>query len=135
MRRTITILTLCILALQSASCGLLIYPERKGQTSGRIDPGVAILDAAGLIVFIVPGLVAFGVDFVTGCIYLPGGSKRAGADVPATVVLDPGGLDAAAIERAVQAATGQPVDLADPALEAFAVPDASAMQQALAAAR
>ena len=84
---------------------------------------------------IVPGLVAFGVDFVTGCIYLPGGSKRAGADVPATVVLDPGGLDAAAIERAVQAATGQPVDLADPALEAFAVPDASAMQQALAAAR
>ena len=66
-----------VLALQSAACGLLIYPERKGQKSGQIDPGVAILDAAGLIVFLVPGLVAFGVDFVGGCIYLPGGGKRA----------------------------------------------------------
>lgn len=134
MKRAIAILALAVLALQSAACGLLIYPERKGQKSGQIDPGVAILDAAGLIVFLVPGLVAFGVDFVTGCIYLPGGAKRADGAAPATIVLHPDELDAAGIERVVSAATGQTVDLGDPRVEAIAVADPVALQRTLAAA-
>ena len=55
----------------STSCGTLIYPERRGQPRGVIDPGVLLLDAVGLIFFVVPGLVAFVVDFSTGAIYLP----------------------------------------------------------------
>ena len=61
------------MASQLAACGTIIYPERRGQTHGAIDPGVVALNAVGLILFLVPGVVAFGVDFVTGSIYLPGG--------------------------------------------------------------
>jgi len=62
-----------LVASQLAACGTIIYPERRGQTHGAIDPGVVALNAVGLILFLVPGVVAFGVDFVTGSIYLPGG--------------------------------------------------------------
>ncbi|MFQ3185486.1 MAG: hypothetical protein ACI85E_000053 [Marinomonas primoryensis] len=58
---------------QITACGTLLYPERRGQTNGQIDIGVAALDAIGLLFFFVPGVVAFGVDFITGAIYLPGG--------------------------------------------------------------
>lgn len=62
-----------LLVTQLTACGTLLYPERRGQTKGTIDVGVAVLDAVGLLFFFVPGVVAFGVDFVTGAIYLPGG--------------------------------------------------------------
>ncbi|NLQ16149.1 polyribonucleotide nucleotidyltransferase [Marinomonas sp. M1K-6] len=62
-----------LLVTQVAACGTLLYPERRGQTNGQIDVGVAALDAIGLLFFFVPGVVAFGVDFITGAIYLPGG--------------------------------------------------------------
>ncbi|QRV23628.1 polyribonucleotide nucleotidyltransferase [Marinomonas foliarum] len=62
-----------LLITQVTACGTLLYPERRGQTNGQIDIGVAALDAIGLLFFFVPGVVAFGVDFVTGAIYLPGG--------------------------------------------------------------
>jgi|GEM_PF-439713 hypothetical protein len=62
-----------LLITQVTACGTLLYPERRGQTSGQIDVGVAALDAIGLLFFFVPGVVAFGVDFITGAIYLPGG--------------------------------------------------------------
>lgn len=62
-----------LLVTQLSACGTLLYPERRGQTTGTIDVGVALLDAVGLLFFFVPGVVAFGVDFVTGGIYLPGG--------------------------------------------------------------
>jgi hypothetical protein len=55
----------------STSCGTLLYPERRGQPRGVIDPGVLLLDAVGLIFFVVPGIVAFAVDFSTGAIYFP----------------------------------------------------------------
>ncbi|RJP25711.1 MAG: hypothetical protein C4520_02160 [Candidatus Abyssobacteria bacterium SURF_5] len=56
-------------------CGTLLYPERRGQRSGRIDPGVAILDGVGLLLFVIPGLIAFAIDFSTGAIYLPGTAR------------------------------------------------------------
>jgi hypothetical protein len=62
-----------LLITQVTACGTLLYPERRGQTKGQIDIGVAALDAIGLLFFFVPGVVAFGVDFITGAIYLPGG--------------------------------------------------------------
>ncbi len=62
---------------QIVSCGTILYPERRGQAHGQIDPAVAILDAAGLLLFIIPGVIAFAVDFATGAIYLPSGKKKA----------------------------------------------------------
>ena len=62
-----------LLVTQLTACGTLLYPERRGQTNGQLDIGVVALDAIGLLFFFVPGVVAFGVDFVTGAIYLPGG--------------------------------------------------------------
>ncbi|HVJ66853.1 MAG TPA: hypothetical protein VM510_02650 [Caulifigura sp.] len=68
--------------LSWTSCGALIHPERVGQPrTGRLDPGIILLDGLGLLLFLVPGLVAFIVDFATGAIYLPpdsyGGSEGA----------------------------------------------------------
>jgi hypothetical protein len=63
------------LATQLVGCGTILYPERKGQIDGRIDPGVAVLDATGLLFFFVPGVIAFAVDFSNGTIYLPGGKR------------------------------------------------------------
>jgi hypothetical protein len=57
------------------SCGTILYPERRGQAAGRIDVGVAVLNGIGLLVFLVPGVIAFAVDFSTGAIYLPSSSS------------------------------------------------------------
>lgn len=58
---------------QLVACGTLIYPERNGQTGGRLDLGVVALNTIGLVLWFVPGVVAFGVDFISGAIYLPSG--------------------------------------------------------------
>lgn len=68
MRNFFIVLLLIITPLISA-CGTLFYPERRGNNS-EIDPTVAILDGIGLLFFIVPGVIAYGVDFTTGAIYL-----------------------------------------------------------------
>jgi hypothetical protein len=57
-------------------CGTILYPERRGQRAGQLDAGIVVLDALGLLVFFVPGVVAFAVDFATGAIYLPRGQKQ-----------------------------------------------------------
>lgn len=69
-------LGLCgLLLTQLAGCGTLLYPERRGQPVGEIDPAVVLFDGIGLFFFVVPGLVAFAIDFATGAIFLPGGQK------------------------------------------------------------
>ena len=62
-----------ILALPHAGCGTIFWPERKGQPPGPLDPKVVILDALGLLLFFIPGVIAFAVDFNNGTIYLPPG--------------------------------------------------------------
>jgi hypothetical protein len=55
-----------------AGCGTLFYKERLGQPhSNRIDWCVAAADGLGLLLFFIPGIIAFVVDFHTGAIYLP----------------------------------------------------------------
>ncbi len=61
-----------VTAAPLASCGTILHPERKGQVDGRIDPSIAILNGIGLLLFLVPGVIAFAVDFSNGTIYLPG---------------------------------------------------------------
>ncbi|GAA3719211.1 hypothetical protein GCM10022421_29260 [Oceanisphaera sediminis] len=74
-RKSLALLLAGALTTQLAACGTVFYPERKGQVSGRIDPVVAIANGVGLLFFVVPGVIAFAVDFATGAIYLPGGGR------------------------------------------------------------
>lgn len=78
MKPTLTALVLAaLLIVQGSGCGTLIFPERQGaENSNKLDPNILILDGIGLLFFILPGLVAFGVDFVTGAIYLPEGVEK-----------------------------------------------------------
>lgn len=73
-RALVRSLALGAAALPLGACGSILYPERRGQQGGRIDAGVAVLDGVGLLLFLIPGIIAFAVDFHTGAIYLPGTS-------------------------------------------------------------
>ena len=64
-----------VLITQLAGCGTILYPARRGQQTGKIDAGVAVMDGVGLLLFVIPGVVAFAIDFSTGAIYLPGTSR------------------------------------------------------------
>lgn len=68
-----------------SGCGTIFYPERRGNAT-KLDPGVAILDGIGLLFFILPGVIAYAVDFTTGCIYLS--SKRGGSSLTEVVPID-----------------------------------------------
>jgi hypothetical protein len=51
---------------------MILHPERRNQPSGgRLDWSIVALDGVGLLLFFIPGVVAFAVDFATGAIYLP----------------------------------------------------------------
>ena len=55
-----------------AGCGMIMHPERRGQPpGGGLDWSVVALDGLGLLLFFLPGVIAFAVDFSTGAIYLP----------------------------------------------------------------
>ena len=101
--------------LQTAGCGSLLYPERRGQRSGRIDPGVAILDGLGLLVFIIPGVIAFAVDFSTGAIYLPSGKSKTARGMEnhdlAVINMSPNDLNIAKLDEILVAHTGEEVNL------------------------
>lgn len=46
------------------------------------------MDAIGLFFFIIPGVIAFAVDFSTGAIYLPSASKHSKKDPKAQEVME-----------------------------------------------
>jgi hypothetical protein len=62
----------CATAASLSGCGTFFHKERIGQPhSYQIDWRVAAADGLGLLLFFIPGIVAFVVDFYTGAIYLP----------------------------------------------------------------
>lgn len=67
------ILLTTAMTTQLAACGTIFYPERRGQISGELDSGLVVLNSLGFLLYIVPGVIAFAVDFATGAIYLPDG--------------------------------------------------------------
>ncbi len=77
VKRGVAASCLLVLMMNLTACGYFLYPERKGQQGGRVDPVVVILDGAGLLFGILPGIVAFAVDFTNGTIYLPPGGSSA----------------------------------------------------------
>ncbi|HEY7116868.1 MAG TPA: hypothetical protein VH475_09790 [Tepidisphaeraceae bacterium] len=101
------------LAVLQMSCGTIIYPERRGQKAGDLDVGVVLLDGACLLVFVIPGIVAYAVDFSTGAIYLPPNrSRERSSDKKYDEVrIPPSELTPQRIEQVVYEHTGKSVDL------------------------
>src|ERR1043166_8190597 len=114
-QRSATIVTSLLamtLVLNAAGCGYIMHPDRRGQTGGNLDPAVVLMDGIGILLFVVPGVIAFVVDFSSGAIYYPGGrrSVRGGTDMP-QVRLDPKHPTVAMLERMVLDQTGVDVKL------------------------
>ena len=101
-----------IMVIQLTGCGTLMYPERRGQRGGSLDAGVAILDGIGLLFGIIPGVIAFAVDFSNGTIYLPA-SHRASLDIKdmKQVKFDPKHYSLTSIEKIIKDETGKVVRL------------------------
>ena len=126
IQQLITVLVCITLLVQLTSCGTILYPERRGQKpdAAQIDVKVVILDGALLLLFLVPGVIAYAVDFATGCIYLPPGrivqnSGDLRADDLQVIHLDPEQLNADSITRIIQARTGYSIPLSAPEMLVF----------------
>ncbi len=127
-RRALAGLVLGVSLTALVGCGTVFHPERKGQMSGRIDPVVAIANGVGLLFFIVPGVIAYAVDFSNGTIYLPGTQDSASVD---TLFLDVN-MDVATLERLLSEKTGQLVSLDS---ELLRVEEVESLDEALALVR
>lgn len=110
------------LSTQLFSCGYVFRPERRGQTSGKIDWAIVGLDAIGLLFFVIPGLIAFAVDIASGTIYMPAGTPGITAQNWSggkVIKLDPNEMSEEKIIAAIEENTGIKVDLNDPRLQIF----------------
>ena len=99
-------LLILVLALQLAGCGTLLYPERRGQVTGRLDLGVVLLDAIGLFFFIIPGVIAFAVDYSNGTIYLPARPVVVSMNDLKQIKFDPKHTSLAQFQRIIKRQTG-----------------------------
>lgn len=101
---------------QLTACGTLFYPERRGQIDGKIDPAIFVLDALGILFYVLPGLIALGVDFATGAIYLPDGTySLAPQSLQDTLDAD-GQVNKAKLRALILEATGHDLPLDHPRL-------------------
>ena len=112
IKKSITLTIIIGFIMQLAACGTIIHPERKGQKSGHLDISIVALDAIGLLFFLVPGVIAFAVDFNNGTIYLPGGSASINS-TDINVVNIQGELTNKNIEQVILRETGKAVSLSE----------------------
>jgi hypothetical protein len=104
------------LLAQLAGCGTLFYPERRGQLNGQIDPAVAALNAIGILFYVVPGLIAFAIDFATGAIYLPEGRYSVAPERLRDAIGADGRIDRAQLHAILQEQLARDLPLDDPRL-------------------
>ncbi|MNY56911.1 hypothetical protein D3C86_1930400 [compost metagenome] len=99
------------------ACGSIFYPDRRGQIDGKIDPAIAVLDAVGLLFYIVPGLIAFAVDFATGAIYFaPGETAQVAPEKLQEAIGADGKVDNLKLQTILERETGRSLPLDDPRL-------------------
>jgi len=117
--KVLSVIIMMVFITQIAGCGTIMYPERRGQKiHGDVDTRIAVLDAVGLLFFIIPGLIAFGVDFYTGAIYLRPGEQQVWGQTQskqefAVIRVDPNQIDQKMIEKIVSDHIGQTISLDD----------------------
>ncbi|WP_200626257.1 polyribonucleotide nucleotidyltransferase [Pseudomonas sp. LAM2023] len=105
------------LLAQLTACGTILYPERRGQIGGKIDPVVAAMDAIGILFYVIPGLIAFGIDFATGAIYYSGGRSAQVDPVKLREAVSPDGkVDNLKLQAILESELGQRLPLNDPRL-------------------
>ena len=105
------------LLAQLTACGSIFYPDRRGQIEGKIDPLIAGADAIGILFFVIPGLIAFAVDFATGAIYLPAGqTAQVDPQQLQQLVGADGQVDPLALKALIETSTGHQLPLDDPRL-------------------
>ncbi len=98
------------LLTQLTACGSIFFP-------GKIDPLVAGLDAIGILFYVIPGLIAFGIDFATGAIYLPNGTTaQIAPDKLHESIGADGRVDNQKLQAIIQTELGQSLPLNDPRL-------------------
>lgn len=115
MRKNKFVASVALAALisQTASCGYILYPERVGQgDTGKLDPVVVALDAVGLLFWLIPGVVAFVIDYNNGTIFLPDGlvSNETGEN---SIQLSKKQMTQQGIEKAIAKHTGKTIKLDD----------------------
>ncbi len=119
----ITAICAAVIAAQLVGCGTILYPERRGQSAmEKLDADIVILDGIGLLFFLVPGVIAFAVDFATGAIYLPRGHKSKASDLLGELEIREERLtvrSVAEIERILREATGLTIELESPSVLVF----------------
>ncbi len=126
-KRIFKLLSVTILVLflfEFTSCGSIIYKERVFKKhSRRVDPKVAIMDGILMFFFLIPGAVAFGVDFATGAIFLPHGKKAWSTlnrpDEITVIKVDPEKLNKEMIEKILSEYTGKEIILDEQNLQVF----------------
>jgi len=110
-------LLIASLLTQLTACGTLFYPDRRGQIEGKIDPVIVALDAVGILFYVIPGLIAFGIDFASGAIYLPGGSTaQVAPETLQQAIGADGKVDNTRLQAILQSELGQRLPLNDPRL-------------------
>lgn len=138
---TATLLLATVTMAYTTSCGTLLHSERSGKPhSHRIDPTIAILDGVGCLFFLVPGVIAFAVDFYTGAIYLPvnrpAGTSTTPECDPAEAVrvlqLTQEQLTKEHIEAIVSQHVGRPVTIARQTTSAHRLPEARDIRERVA---
>ncbi|MCQ4311190.1 polyribonucleotide nucleotidyltransferase [Pseudomonas stutzeri] len=101
---------------QLTACGTLFYPDRRGQIDGKIDPAIAVANAVGLLFYVIPGLIAFGIDFATGAIYLPDDEYSMAPEKLQEAIGADGVIDQAKLKAIIEQETGRSLPLNDPRL-------------------
>lgn len=116
-RRQFMELSTATVVASVAGCGTILHPERRYQpSSNNLDWGIVALDTLGLLLFFIPGVIAFAVDFTTGAIYLPaegyGDNGKPMAEAELVAVQVPSDeLSKARVEQVASEHAGQDVRL------------------------
>lgn len=77
---------------------------------------MAVLNAVGLLFYVIPGLIAFGIDFATGAIYLPEGHYSVAPQKLQEAIGADGQIDQARLKAIIEQETGRSLPLDDPRL-------------------
>ena len=104
------------LLAQLTACGSIFYPDRRGQIEGKIDPVIAGANAIGILFYVIPGLIAFAIDFATGAIYLPEGRYSVAPERLRDAIGADGRIDRAQLRAILQEQLARDLPLDDPRL-------------------